>query len=85
VETADVVVIGGGIVGVCTAYALARRGVHRVVLLDKGALAGGATGRSSALIRLHYTNERDARLAWASSPTFAHWPDASERPTRARP
>jgi sarcosine oxidase subunit beta len=72
-ETADVVVIGGGVNGASIAYALARRGVRRVVLVEKGALANGASGRSSALVRMHYTNEWDARLAWASFPAFQHW------------
>jgi sarcosine oxidase subunit beta len=73
VETADVVVIGGGVNGASIAYALAARGVKRVVLLEQGALAHGASGRSSALVRMHYTNEWDARLAWASFPVFRHW------------
>jgi sarcosine oxidase subunit beta len=73
-ETADVVVIGGGVNGASIAYALAARGVRRVALLDKGALASGASGRSSALVRMHYTNEWDARLAWASFPVFRDWP-----------
>lgn len=72
-DTADVVVIGGGVVGVSTAYALAARGVTRVVLLEQAALANGASGRSSALIRMHYTNEEDARLAFASFPVFRDW------------
>ena len=37
---ADVVVIGGGIIGVCTALFLAEAG-KRVVLLEKGRIAGG--------------------------------------------
>lgn len=72
-DTADVVVIGGGVNGASIAYALAREGVRRVVLVEKGALASGASGRSSALVRMHYTNEWDARLAWASFPVFTHW------------
>lgn len=71
-RTAEVVVVGGGVNGASIAYALAAKGV-RVVLVDKGALAGGASGRSSALVRMHYTNEWDARLAWASFPIFRHW------------
>jgi len=72
VETAEVVVIGGGVNGTSIAYALASRGV-KVLLVEKGALASGASGRSSALVRMHYTNEWDARLAWASFPVFEHW------------
>src|SRR5947208_5670615 len=74
-ETADVVVIGGGVNGASIAYALAARGVKRVLLLEKNAMASGASGFSSALIRMHYTNEWDARLAFASFPTFQRWPE----------
>lgn len=44
-ETADVVIVGGGIVGVCTALELARRGV-KVVLCEKGKIGGEASGRA---------------------------------------
>ena len=71
-QTAEVVVVGGGVNGASIAYALAAKGV-KVVLVEKGALASGASGRSSALVRMHYTNEWDARLAWASFPVFRHW------------
>jgi glycine/D-amino acid oxidase-like deaminating enzyme len=71
-QTADVVVVGGGVNGASIAYALAARGV-KIALVEQGALAGGASGRSSALVRMHYTNEWDARLAWASFPVFRHW------------
>ena len=73
-QTADVVVVGGGVNGASITYALAARGV-KAVLVEKGALASGASGRSSALVRMHYTNEEDARLAWASFPVFTHWTD----------
>src|SRR5438552_13668012 len=72
-ETADVVVIGGGVIGTSIACALTSTGVKRVVLLEKVTLASGASGRSSALVRMHYTNEEDARLAWASYPIFRDW------------
>ena len=72
-ETADVVVIGGGVIGTSIAFALVSTGVKRVVLLEKSALASGASGRSSALVRMHYTNVEDARLAWASYPVFRDW------------
>ncbi len=74
-ETADVVVIGGGVNGTSIAYALAARGTTRVVLIEKQAVANGASGRSSALVRMHYTNETDARLAWTSFPVFRNWPE----------
>jgi sarcosine oxidase, subunit beta len=79
-ETADVVVIGGGVNGASIAYALASKGAGRVVLVEKGALASGASGRSSALVRMHYTNEWDARLAFASFPVFQHWGEIMGEP-----
>ena len=73
-QTADVVVVGGGVNGASIACALAGRGA-KVTLVEKGAVGDGASGRSSALIRMHYTNEEDARLAWASYPVFRNWPE----------
>jgi glycine/D-amino acid oxidase-like deaminating enzyme len=72
--TADVVVIGGGVNGASTAFHLAKRGVQ-VTLLERTTLAAGATGKSGALVRMHYTNPYDAALAQQSLPYFQHWPD----------
>jgi glycine/D-amino acid oxidase-like deaminating enzyme len=46
----DVVVIGGGVIGVCTALFLARKG-RRVVLLEKGRIAGEQSSRNWGWIR----------------------------------
>src|SRR2546427_11438517 len=80
-ETADVVVVGGGVNGVSIAYALAARGVRRYVLCEKAALASGDSGYSSALVRMHYTNEWDARLAFASFPVFRSWTEIMGGPS----
>lgn len=64
-RTADVVVIGGGIAGACAAFHLAAAGA-RVVLLEQAALAGGTTGRSSAVIGAFYGAAAECRLALAS-------------------
>ena len=73
--TADAVVVGGGVIGASTAFHLAARGVKRVVVCERRWLAAGATGKSGALVRMHYTNEPEARLAHASLPYFRHWSD----------
>ena len=53
-RSADVVVIGGGVIGTSIAMHLARMGAGRVLLVEKGRLAGGASGRSGAMVREHY-------------------------------
>jgi sarcosine oxidase subunit beta len=44
-----------------------------VLVLERAAVAGGATGRSSGFVRMHYDLELEARLAWTSYPYFADW------------
>ncbi len=61
-QTFDAVIIGGGIMGCTTAFELSKRGLS-VAVLEKGALASGSTGRSSAIVRQHYSNETTARIA----------------------
>lgn len=60
--TFDVILVGGGIMGCATAFELASRGA-RVAVVEKGALASGSTGRSSAIVRQHYSNEVTAKMA----------------------
>ncbi len=70
---ADIVVIGGGINGCSIAYHLAKRGIKRIVLLERRYIAGGPTGRSSGIIRQHYTIETLARMAADSLRIFQHF------------
>ncbi|MGH3348152.1 MAG: FAD-dependent oxidoreductase [Nocardioides sp.] len=51
----DVVIIGGGVHGLATAYYLARNhGITDVAVLDKGYLGGGGSGRNTAILRSNY-------------------------------
>lgn len=74
-RTADAVVIGGGINGCSTAYCLAKRGVKRVVLLEKGHIASGPTGRSSGIVRQHYSHETLAAMARDSVKVWKNFAD----------
>lgn len=65
----DVVIIGGGVTGTSAAFQLAARGA-RVIVVEKKFLAAGSTGRSSAIIRQHYSNEITARMAKYSLRVF---------------
>ncbi len=71
--TADVVVVGGGILGTSTAYWLARRGV-RVVLLDQTMLAAGATGRNGGFLTVGAaTSYAHAVRTWGRAAAKAIW------------
>jgi sarcosine oxidase subunit beta len=74
-ESADVVIIGGGIMGASLAFHLTRRGVRNVLVLEKRTVASGASGKTGALLRQHYTNVPEATLAHLSLQTFRHWDD----------
>jgi len=63
---ADVVVIGGGVTGCSIAYHLVQRGLRNVVVVEKSFLASGATGRSSACIRQHYSIPETCRMVLRS-------------------
>jgi sarcosine oxidase, subunit beta len=72
---AGVVIIGGGVIGLSTAYQLAKRGLSDVVVLERRQLGAGATGKSGALVRCHYANLHEARLTFESLRIFRHWDD----------
>lgn len=65
-KTADVIVIGGGIVGCACAFRLAERGFKVVVLEAAPELAQGSTGRSGAGVRVQFSEEVNVRLSWES-------------------
>ena len=69
-ETCDVVVIGGGVIGVSIAYHLARFGCKRVLLLERGQLGSGTTAQSSCILRTHYSVPENVALAKASMAIF---------------
>lgn len=62
-DHADVVVIGAGIMGLATAYNLAKNhGVTNVTVVDKSYLCGGASGRNGGGIRAQWSSEANVRL-----------------------
>ena len=75
-RSADVVVIGGGVNGTSAAMNLARMGAGRVALLERGHLAGGASGRSGAMVREHYLHPALVEMAMEASAVFHNFQDA---------
>ncbi|MGB7296541.1 MAG: FAD-binding oxidoreductase [Candidatus Aminicenantales bacterium] len=69
-DTAEVVIIGGGIMGVATAYYLAQWGVRDVVLLEKDLICQGSTGLSVGGIRQQFSHPANIRLSQRSVRVF---------------
>lgn len=75
-STADVVIIGGGIMGCSIAYHLTRKGIRNVVLLEKEAMLGtGATGRCSGGFRHQFSTEINIRLSQESVRMMQAFPE----------
>ncbi|MGB8981934.1 MAG: FAD-dependent oxidoreductase [Anaerolineales bacterium] len=67
--TADIVIIGGGVMGASAAYHLAKCGIKNVVLLEKEEFFGtGATGRCAGGIRYQFSTEINVKLSLESLP-----------------
>jgi glycine/D-amino acid oxidase-like deaminating enzyme len=78
-STADVVIIGGGVMGASIAYHLAMRGVTNVVLLEAKSLAAEGTGHSGALVRQHYSQDVITRIALRSVEMFERFEELTGR------
>ncbi len=69
-ETADVVIVGGGLEGAATAWALAHRGITDVVMAERNTVGSGMTGKSSGIVRCHYGVSSLAAMAAAGLEVF---------------
>lgn len=79
-ETADVVIIGGGVMGVSTAYHLAKKGCSNVLLLERNRFFGEeSTGRCAGGIRYQFSNEIDIRLSLHGIPMLERFADELEQ------
>ncbi len=84
-ETADVVVVGGGIVGVSAAYHLAAGGAGRVLLLERAERLGtGSTGACAGGFRHQFSSEVNVRLSQASIPMILRFSEEHGLPLDVR-
>jgi sarcosine oxidase subunit beta len=79
-RTADIVIVGAGVMGASIAFHLARRQSGSIVVIDKDHVGRGASGRSSALIRMHYSFPPEVQLAVVSLHMFQHWREVVGEP-----
>lgn len=69
-KTADVVIIGGGIIGLSIAHYLALKRAGRIILFEKGQLGEGSTSRCVGGIRTQFSTEINIRFSLESLKTF---------------
>jgi sarcosine oxidase, subunit beta len=75
-QTADAVIVGGGVMGASTAYHLARRGVGDVVLLEREPYLGQmSTGQCAGGIRHQFSTEVNIRLSIESIRMMERFPE----------
>lgn len=82
--TADVIIIGAGVIGAATAFQLSLLGAGDVLVVDRATAGSGMSCRSSALVRMHYTFAPEVELAVRSDAMFAAWPELTGRPACIR-
>jgi len=79
-KTADVVILGAGAMGASIAFHLAKRKAGRIVVIDKDHVGRGGSGRSSALVRMHYSFPPEVQLALISLGMFLNWQEVVGQP-----
>lgn len=72
-KTADIIIIGGGIIGTSIAYHLAQKKAQGVVLLEKGLLGEGSTAKCAGGIRAQFSTEINIRFSLESLQTWNHF------------
>ncbi len=72
-ESKDVVIIGGGITGLSTAYYLAKEGLRNIVVIEKSYLGSGSTGRCGTGIRQQFTTREHIILMRESVKLWKEW------------
>lgn len=73
--TADVVIVGGGVIGASVAYHLSLRGTGRVIVLERDRLGTGSTGKNAGGIRHTFSTEVNVRLSQLAVPRIEAFKD----------
>lgn len=72
-RTVDILILGAGVMGASVAFHLVKCRAGKVTVIDKAAVGQGGSGRSSALVRMHYSFPPEVRLAVKSLEIFQNW------------
>src|SRR5208282_2820521 len=84
--TADVVIVGGGIVGASIAYQLTKAGCRNVLMLEREAHQGkGSTGKSMGGVRAQFSTDVSIQMSLYSIPFLARFEEVTGRPSGYKP
>lgn len=84
-RSAEVVIVGGGVMGASTAYHLSRKGCRDVLLLERNPLFGQeATGKCAGGIRYQFATEINIRLSLLSLPMLERFEEELGQPIDLR-
>lgn len=81
----DALVVGAGIIGASCAFRLSEWGMKVAILEAQRAPALGSTARSSAGVRVQFTEEVNIRLSWESIQEYQHFQDLYGEDAEYRP
>ncbi len=85
-QTADVVIVGGGIVGCSIAWHLVESGCRNVLVLERESHQGkGSTGKSMGGVRAQFSTEVNIRMSLYSIPFYSRFDEVMEHPGGYRP
>jgi sarcosine oxidase subunit beta len=77
-KTADIIIIGGGIIGTSLAYHLGQRGAKQVILMERGMLGEGSTAKCVGGIRFQFSTEINILFSLESAKTWQHFEELTE-------
>jgi sarcosine oxidase subunit beta len=85
-RVADIVIIGGGIVGSSIAYHLTKQGCRNILILEREPHQGlGSTGKSMGGVRAQFATDVNIRMSLYSIPFFPHFENETGHPTGYKP
>jgi sarcosine oxidase subunit beta len=79
-RTADVIIIGGGVIGCSIAYHLVRSGCRNVIIIEMEAIGSGSTGKCPGGIRQQFSSETNIKLSMESVNFFEHFEEETSHP-----
>ena len=75
IDTADVIIIGTGVIGTATSFELAKQGCKTVCVDRNSQIGHGSTAGSCAIIRMHYSTREGTAFAFEGYHYWRDWAD----------